>query len=228
MIEKIVAMTMAPRRGRDLDAEHGAERAGAVDLGGLVQVGGDDPQGGVEDEHVVAHELPGDDVADGCEDPAGSEGREMGSEQAVDAGGEPELVAVDESPDEGGDDRRDRIRQEDRDAEEGGAVEPGAVEGEGCCQRQHQHDRHLDDEEERHPAERLPEFRIGEHPEIIVEADEVVAADELLAKETEVEGVDHRRDDHRDEDDHERSDERPATPVASLAPKPAGRARRSE
>src|SRR5205823_14450412 len=52
-----------------LDGQDCAERAGAVDRGRLEQLLGDHLQRGVEDEHVVAGELPRDDVADRREQP---------------------------------------------------------------------------------------------------------------------------------------------------------------
>ncbi len=58
-----------PQRGQ-LDPADDPNWARPVDLRRLVQVSRHRPQRGVEDQHVVADELPGDDVADGRQHPA--------------------------------------------------------------------------------------------------------------------------------------------------------------
>jgi hypothetical protein len=47
-------------------------------------------------------------------------------------------------------------------------------------QGQEQHDRHLDDQEQRDPAERRPELGVLDRLLVVVEADERVPADERL------------------------------------------------
>ena len=131
MIEKIVAMTIEPRSAGILMPQMMRNcPAPSISAASYSSVG-NDLQRRVEDEHVVAHELPRDDVADRCEDPVGAERLEdLGADEVVDRARQAELVAVDEAPDEGGDDAGDGVGQEDRDAEEAGAVQARAVEGE--------------------------------------------------------------------------------------------------
>ena len=71
-----------------------------------------------------------------------------------------------------------------------------------------QHDRHLDDQEERHPADAAQEQRVGEGPDVVLEAGEGGAADQPLLEERQVPGVDQRHDDHGQEDDEERQHQR--------------------
>ena len=77
-------------------------------------------------------------------------------EQVVEVGGQAELVAVDEAPHQHRDDAGHRVGQEDRDPEEARAVQPGAVDRERGHQGEHEHDRHLHEEEQRDPAEAPP------------------------------------------------------------------------
>src|SRR5690606_33626494 len=150
---------------RELDGRDDAPLARAVELRRLVERRGDHAQRGVEDEHVVAHELPGHDVADRREHEVRRQRVGQGDpERVVDVAHEPEPRAVHEAPHEGGDDRGHRVRQEDRDPEERLAVEPAAVERERDEERDAEHDRHLHHEEERDAPERLPELRVGERP----------------------------------------------------------------
>src|SRR5699024_6442389 len=63
-----------PAQGRDLDGPDHLDLVGAVHLCRLVEGVRHHTQGRVEDQHVVTHELPGHDVADGGKDQAGGEG----------------------------------------------------------------------------------------------------------------------------------------------------------
>jgi hypothetical protein len=89
---------------------------------------------------------------------------------------------------------------------------PAAVDGERHDQRQQQHDRHLDHEEERHPAERRPELRVVQCLLVVVQPDERVPADQPILVQAQIDRVRDRREEHQGEDQHEGPDELPALP----------------
>ena len=62
MTEKIRREQQRRPERRELDAPGDPPGAGAVDRRRLVELVRDGPQGGVQDDHVVAGELPGHDV----------------------------------------------------------------------------------------------------------------------------------------------------------------------
>lgn len=84
-------------------------------------------------------------------------------------------------------------------------------EGHGCGQKQH--DRHLEYGEDSDAAHRAPELRILNQSGVVLEADELGAADHLLLEEGDVNGVHNWDDEHEDEHHGERPHELPAAPV---------------
>ena len=168
-----------PQRG-DLDAPGDPPGAGPVDGRRLVQVVRDGPQGGVQDDHVVAGELPGHDVRERAE----HRGRCRGSCGAV----RPSLSASCANGPKSG--RRGsptsawrprRAPRTGRRCPAGTALanrSSAAVDGERESQREHQHDRHLDEEELCRPAARPAEQPlVAERPGVVVQPGEDRAAD---------------------------------------------------
>ena len=130
MTENTVAMIRGAANGRQLDGEDRAERAGAIDFGGLIEILRDRLQRREEDEHVVADELPGDDVSDRDHDQVrGHRRRQVEPEEAVQVGDEAELRSVHIAPDHDRDDAGDRIGQKDRETVERHPAQARAVEG---------------------------------------------------------------------------------------------------
>jgi hypothetical protein len=117
---------------------------GAVDCCRLVDIAGDSTQRRIEDEHVVADEGPGHDIADAREHQAGP--KEVGrlqAEEAEDLRSEAELPAEDVPPHQRGDDSRHGIRQKEPDADNPAAGKPSAIDGEGNKECDADHDGHL-------------------------------------------------------------------------------------
>ena len=124
-----------------------------------------------------------------------------------DLGDRAEVRAVEVAPHQRGDDRGHGVRHEDQQSDALRSSGPHGVEREGEEERETEHDRHLDDEEQPHPAEAAEELRIGQRPDVVVEAREDLPADELALEEAQIAGVDERDDEHRDEHDEEREKE---------------------
>ena len=106
--------------------------------------------------------------------------------------------AVDVAPHQGGDDAGDGVRHEDGEPGELGQPHHAAVQGEGE-KGQDQHERHLDQQEQPHPADTGEEAGIGQSPQVVLGADERGAADQLGLEEAEVAGVDQGDHDHGQE-----------------------------
>jgi hypothetical protein len=95
-------------------------------------------------------------------------------------------------------------------------VQPSAVDGQRRDQREHQHDRHLDHQEDQHPQEAAPEPVVGQEQHVVVQPDEGRAAEEgLVLVQAELDGVADGREERQREHDHERRDENPAAPIES-------------
>ena len=169
---------------------------------------GIDTEGRVHDDHVVADELPRDDVHHREEDVSGrQEVRCAEADRPGDLGDRAEVRAVEVAPHQRRDDRGHGVRHEDQQSDALGSSGPHRVEREG--------------EEEREasmigtwttknsPTRPRPprNSRIGQRPGVVVEAREDLPADELALEEAQIAGVDERDDEHRDEHDEERKQE---------------------
>ena len=82
-----------------------------------------------------------------------------------------------------------------------------AVEEQGGEERQPEHDRDLDEAERQDVADAVPEARVAERLDVVVEADEGPPADEPRPEQAQVQGVDEGKDQEDDEDDEERRQE---------------------
>ena len=69
---------------------------------------------------------------------------------------------IEEGPQDGRDDARDRVRQERGQLEQAAQPDDRGVEDEGHHQGEAQHDGHLDDAVEQHAADRDEELPVGE------------------------------------------------------------------
>ena len=193
--------------GRNLDRPGHPDLAGAIDPGSLVQLGRDGAQSSVQDDHVVADELPVDDVDDREEHPVWrEERRRRRAEVGRDLGERAEVGSVQEAPHQGGDHAGHGVRNVDGQPAELGQLHQPTVQRQREEDRQDQHDRHLDEQEQGHPPDAGEEARIGERTGVVVQTGELEAADQLLAEERQVAGVEQRNDDHRQEDHEERQD----------------------
>ncbi len=215
-----------PQRG-ELDAPHLPELARPVHLRGVVEVMRDRPQRRVEDQHVVADELPGDDVGQRREHECRPEqvGR-IHAEGVGDLPGEAELAAVEKPPHQRAHDRGYRVGHEDAQPEQLRPPHPFAVDRQRHEQREQQHHRHLDDQEQPHATEPGEELRVGCGADVVVQADERGAADQPPPEKAQAHRVHQRGDDRDDEDEQERGEEQEAgdgPPPGWAFPLPHGR-----
>ena len=112
------------------------------------------------------------------------------AERVGQVGERPEVLAVQVAPHQGGDHDRDGVRHEDADPEELGEPDLARVEDQREHEGQDQHDRHLDEHVQRHPLDPVDELLVLEAVRVVVEPDERVASDELLAEQAQVQRVD--------------------------------------
>lgn len=113
-------------------------------------------------------------------------------EPAVDAGSQPELIAVQEFPYQHCDNAWNCIRQEKDDAEESVPSESPGVDAQGRQESQAQHDRHLDQEHPDHTPYPVPESSAFEQRYVVGQSNEMAAAYELIPEEAQVQSINDR------------------------------------
>ena len=173
----------------------------------------DGRQRAVEDEHVVARELPRHDVPDAGQQHGRGEHVDVRAQEIVQRTHQAVLRAIHETPDQRRHHRRHRVGQERRDTEEPRAMQLHRIQRQGHQSRQAQHDRHLHAREQGHTTNTAPELAITQQARVVLEADELGAANHLLLEERNINGVHDRHDEHEHEHHRKRPHEFPSTPI---------------
>ena len=207
---------------------------------GLEDLGRDALDGGHEQHHVEADETPQDHEDrrpdGGAHVAQPGEGREaVEAEPGEDAVQDPVARVVDPTPHDADDDGGDHVGEEGDDAVELRAAQPAGLAAAAAPdrqqrgQRQGQHDRHERQHDHQHDvvAQGPEEDRVGEHPAVVAQPDEVLGGGEPAPV---GEGVVHRLQERRDDEHHvdgqreAQEDQHEADPVEGQpTPAPPGR-----
>ena len=182
-------------------------------------------QCGKENQHVVAGEGPCGDVGHRAEHYVLVEEVHIDADGGKSLDDRRDLAVVQVDPDNRGHDAGDGVGQEVAQTETGDMLDHERVDDDGQRQCGDDHDRHLNQGVEQHPADAGPEvagsnsiLEVLESYEFIDQLATAVCATALgdLTEEAGIDGPDDGQDEHESEQDGERCHERPAGAVLAL------------
>jgi hypothetical protein len=154
---------------RQLDMPDRHPRTGAVDAGGLVQLRGDGTQLGDENQDVVAGELPRDDVRDRPQNRVSAQQVDRHPQVAHAVHERADSRYVQEAPQDGRDDARNAVGQEESGTEEPHASGRGTVQQQREPGGQRDHHRHLDGREQQYATDAAHKGVIGQRVGVVAQ-----------------------------------------------------------